>query len=172
MKRILQIGLLGAAVALLALAEGAGDAIGQQYGSVFKQQLVGTWTLVSVTNYRDGNQVLAFGPSPSGMAIFDTGGHFVQILMRPDLPRIASGNRLTATAEENKAVVQGSLAFFGTYSVQGDQAFTLHVLGSTYPNWIGTDQQRTGSVAGDELTVNSPTPEVGGRTVIVYRRAK
>lgn len=172
MKGIRTALLAGVLPPLLVLLSGLEGVVAQQYGQTLRQQIVGTWTLVSVTNYRDGNQLPAFGSAPSGLAVFDAAGHFMQMLMRPDLPKIASNNRLTATAEENTAITRGSLAFFGTYTVGDGQAFTLHVVGSTFPNWTGSDQQRTGSVIGDELTITSPTPEVGGRTVIVYRRAK
>jgi hypothetical protein len=46
-------------------------------------------------------------------------------------PKFASNNRATGTPEENKAVVQGLIAFFGTYSVnEADRTFTMHVEGS------------------------------------------
>jgi putative aminopeptidase FrvX len=35
----------------------------------------------------------------------------------PAAPKIASNNRLAGTAEDNKAIVAGTLALFGTYSV-------------------------------------------------------
>lgn len=158
--------------AFLALMSGSGVVAAQQPGQMLARGLVGTWTLMAVTNHRtDGTQVAAYGPTPAGIATFDSAGRFSQILMRPDLPKIASNNRLTATPDEIKAISNGSLAFFGTYAVQSDETLTLRVLGSTFPNWTGTDQQRTASVNGDELTITSTTTDVGGKTVIVWRRA-
>ena len=58
-------------------------------------------------------------------------------ILRGDLPKIASNSRAQATADENKAIVQGSIGQFGTYSVR-DKVITLKVAASTYPNYDGT----------------------------------
>jgi hypothetical protein len=49
--------------------------------------------------------------------MFDPNGHFSEIIIRSDLPKFASNNREAGTPEENKAAMQGSIAYFGTYSV-------------------------------------------------------
>ncbi len=172
MKSIIKIVLASVVVALLAFVSGSGNAIAQQYGQTLKQQLVGTWTLVSNTNDRGGTKTQPFGSNPSGMAIFDSAGHIVYILMRSDLPKFASNNRLAGTPEENKAVIQGSLVYFGTYTVQDDHTYALHVQGSTYPNWTGTDLKRSASITGDELSITDPTPSSGGTSLTIWRRAK
>jgi hypothetical protein len=48
---------------------------------------------------------------------------------------------MQGTAEENKAMVQGGIAYFGTYSVV-DKVIVEKVEGSTWPNWTGTEQKR------------------------------
>jgi len=145
------------------------EAIGQT-----AKELVGTWTLVSVTLEQDGNKVELFGPNPQGQAIFDPNGRFSAISTRSDIPKFASNNREAGTPEENKAVVQGSIASFGTYSVsETDKAITLHIEGSTFPNWRGADQKRLFTLAGDELTLTTLTPSIGvGTGQMVLRRAK
>jgi ABC-type uncharacterized transport system substrate-binding protein len=45
------------------------------------------------------------------------------MVVRSDLPKFGSNNRMSGTPEENKAIVQGSIAYFGTYSI--DEAMTL-----------------------------------------------
>jgi hypothetical protein len=81
---------------------------------------------------------------------------------------------MAGTAEENKAIVQGSIAYFGTYSVDEKEGkIKLHYDGSTYPNWDGEDQTRLIAVTGDELKIVSPVSAVGGGVVhLVLRRAK
>ena len=82
------------------------------------KDLVGTWTLESDTSTTpDGRTIQPFGPNPQGIAIFDSAGHFAIVNSRSDLPKFASNNRMHGTAEENEAIVHGSIAFFGTYSV-------------------------------------------------------
>jgi hypothetical protein len=51
----------------------------------------------------------------TGLSLPDEAGHFMLILQRAPLPRFASDNRMSGTAEENKAVVQGSIAYFGRH---------------------------------------------------------
>ncbi len=146
-------------IAGLALALSAGNAAAQS-----AKDLVGTWTIVSAQ---------AFGPSPKGILIFDANGRFSQVLLRPDLPKYAANNRNEGSAEENKATVQGTLAFFGTYSINGTD-MTRHIEGSSFPNWTGTEQKLTNlTVTGDELKWTNAAPSGGGGTVVVvWKRAK
>src|SRR3954467_1144560 len=85
------------------------------------QDIVGSWALVANVNIReDGTRVDVYGANPKGIQIFEAGGRFALITTRPDLPRFASNNRLTGTPEENAAIVQGSNAFFGSYTLSGN----------------------------------------------------
>jgi hypothetical protein len=134
--------------------------------------LVGTWELVSSVNTsRDGTKSDVFGPSPKGMMIFGSDGRFVQILTRSGLPKFASDNRLQGTADENKAIVQGSIAIFGNYSIS-DKVLVLHVDSGTWPSWTGTDQKRPlASYTGNELTWTLQA-SIGGTNVTTFRRLK
>jgi Lipocalin-like domain len=72
-------------------------------------------------------------------------------------PNFASGNRETGTPEENKAAVQGGIAYFGTYSVsETDKIITYHLEGSTFPNWRGVDQKRIFKLRGTILAIPIP----------------
>jgi Lipocalin-like domain len=104
-----QNAMIARSLLLLPFCFSAADAFGQT-----AKELVGSWTLISVTVNRDGEKVEPFGPNPKGTMTFDSGGRFSIIVTRSDLPKFASNNRETATSEENKAVVQGSIAYFGT----------------------------------------------------------
>jgi hypothetical protein len=150
------------AIAALGLAMSLNSAMAQTKS--LKDQLVGSWTLVSTD---------AYGPNPKGSYMFDPNGRFSAILMRSELPKYASNNRTQGTPAEYKGTVDGSLAYFGTYSANGTD-LTLHVEGSTYPNWSGTDQKRTNvSVTGDELKYTVSAPSGGGpANVTIWKRAK
>jgi lipocalin-like protein len=139
--------------------------------------LVGTWTLVSITLERDGKKTDFYGPSPQGQVMYDADGRFSVIISRSDLPKFASDNREAGTAEENKAIVQGSLAYFGTYSVsETDKIITTHVESSTFPNWNGIDRKTSFNISGDELStqvVSGPLTSIGtGTAYVVWKRAK
>ena len=140
-------------------------AMAQGMSKIDKTKLVGSWTLVSINNtLPDGKTMQGFG-SNDGVVVFDSNGRFVQALARSDLPKIASNNRSTASPDENKAIVQGSLTLFGTYTVTDDGALTLHMERSTFPNWNGSDQKRTiTSLTANELKWHNPGASVGGTT--------
>src|SRR5262249_40434703 len=125
------------ALAAFAVVFVPGNAVAQT-----ARDLVGTWMNVSNVNIRtDGSRVDMFAATGKGMIIFDSNGRYASVTLTANLPKFASGNRNTGTPEENKAVVQGSIAHFGTYSV-ADKIITLKIEGSTWPSWTGTDQKR------------------------------
>ena len=135
------------------------------------KDLVGTWTLVSTDTVRsDGSRIPTFGDTPKGLIVFTSDGHFIYLYSRGDLPKFVSNNRITGTAEENKAVVQGSIATFGTYSVAGTDLL-IKVEHSTFPNWIGADQKRTIAVTGDQLKWTNAAGSGGGVVELVLKRA-
>src|SRR5437870_1719237 len=79
-----------------------------------KEQLKGTtWAAVAVDNVlADGSKVQSYGPNPSGVLMLDAKGRFSLVLIRSDLPKFVSINRDMGSPEENKAVIQGTLANF------------------------------------------------------------
>lgn len=138
-----------------------------------KERFVGTWTLISLTSGEGANQTLPYGANPRGTMMVDANGRFSIMVMRSDLPKFAGNNRMSGTAEENKAVVHGSIAYFGTYSIdEATHVLTVNVEGSTYPNFVGGTQTRILSFDGDEVTYFNPTPSMGGSAKVTYRRAK
>ena len=101
------------------------------------------------------------------MPAFDRTGHFSWILLRGDIPKIASGNRTQSTPEELKAVALGTLAYFGTYSVNSKtNTLTLHVQASSFANYTGQDQTRVVIIKGDEFTTMNAAGESGGSAVV------
>ena len=138
------------------------------------QSLVGSWTLVSSVVEQGGNRIEPFGSNPKGALIFDAGGTYVAMIARAGLPKFATDNRLAGTADENKAVVTGSIAHFGSYAVNAaDKTITFRIATSTHPNWDGTEQKRAYTLAGDELKYTVGSAAVGGGTAtLVWRRAK
>lgn len=158
------------AVAGAVVLSGASTVWAQQKG--LKQQLPGTWSVVSQYVDQDGKKTEPFGPTPKGTFMFDQNGRFSIVLVSSSLPRIAANNRMKATPAEHKAIVEGSLGYFGTYTVGDDGTVTMKIEGSSYPNWTGESQKRTMVVKGDELRVTNPVANVGGTAHVVLKRAK
>lgn len=142
----------------------------QQAG--LRQQVVGVWSLVSQSVEKpDGSRVERFGADPKGVTFFDQSGRFSTIIVRSDLPKIASNNAMTATDAENRAIIQGSTAFFGSWSVdEATGTMLTRIEGATYPNWDATDQKRTVSMSGEEMKVCVPS-QIGGTSCAVWRRS-
>ena len=167
MKRLGILTVITMSLLLLGVALPARDAVGQT-----AKDLVGTWTWVSVDNVRpDGTKVQLFGPNPKGLIIFDANGRFAYLLTRPSRPKFAANNRDQGTPEENKATVQGSLGYSGTYSVS-DKTLIFKIEATTYPNAEGTEQKRSITLTGDELKWINPAPTVGGTAHTVLKRVK
>jgi hypothetical protein len=148
-----------------------GGAIAQ---STLKDQIIGTWTYVSVDVARpDGSREPLFGPNPQGQASFDVNGRYILMTARSGQAKFTSSNRMEGTPEENKAVVQGAIAHFGKYTVdEAAKTITFHIEVSSFPNWNQTDQIRPVAITGEQLTWKTPASTGGGTAEVVLRRAK
>jgi hypothetical protein len=134
--------------------------------------LVGTWAWVSVdTTAPNGAETQPFGPTPQGYLIFDANGRFAWLISRPGRPKFAADKRDQGTAEENRATVQGSLAYAGTYSVSG-QTLVLKIEASTYPNEEGHEQRRVFTLTEDGLKWTNPVVSTGARGVAILKRVR
>jgi hypothetical protein len=159
MKRATAIAL----ASFLSLAAVSGTALAQSAKS-----LAGAWTLVSVGD--------TYGKNPKGALFFDGNGRYSLTITRSDLAKFASNSRVQGSADENKAVVGGSIAHFGRYKVD-EKAKTLifDIESSTFPNWSGTSQTRPFTVVKDELKYQVAVPSAGksaGANEVVWKRAK
>src|SRR3954465_4323778 len=118
-------------VAALALGL-CGKTASAQPAKSLKDQLVGSWDFViAEITAADGKKTLPFGDSPKGQIIFTSDGHFSQVHLSGGLAKIARNNRLNGTDSDNRAIVQGTLALFGTYSVdEAKRTVTFNIAAS------------------------------------------
>jgi hypothetical protein len=109
-----------------------------------------------------------------GALMFAGDGRFSQILTRGDPPKVASNNRDTASAEENKAITRGSLAMFGTYNFnEADGTLIIKIERSTFPNWNGTEQKRQiTALSSSELKWQNSGASIGGSIENVWHHMK
>jgi hypothetical protein len=158
--------------ALLCLAVGlsASNSLAQQKS--LKEQLLGTWTLVSSDQVRaDGSKLKQFGANPKGINVFDANGRFFMMVASADNSQIASNGRGKTNPEEDGLTVE-SIAYYGTYTVDEEvNVISLHLDASTFPNQIGTDQKRNvTSLTADELKYSSPAAISGVQVHQVWKR--
>lgn len=160
------------ATSALLLAPLTGNAVAQQ--KLLKEQLVGDWTLVSVVNIRpDGTKFDPFDGKAKGMLFFASAGQFSWQVIRSDIPKFASNNRLQGTADEFKAVAQGINSYFGLYSLDDSgKTLTQNVKISSFANFNNTDRKWTITLTGDELTLASQAAASGGANELKWKRIK
>jgi hypothetical protein len=166
--------LLRAACVAIVLTSLSGAAVGQQAKSL-KDQLVGTWTfVVAEITAPDGTKSLPFGETPKGIIIFTPDGHFAQIHVASDVPKIASNNRLTGTAEEYAAIMRRSISIFGAYTVDEEKrTVTYRIVSSSFPNWEGEAQTRTiDTLTADEFRNTNQIAGGRGSATNIYRRVQ
>ncbi len=171
MRRLSMLTATTMSLLFLGLALPGGDAVAQQ--KVTKEQLVGTWTFVSAVNTRpDGTKFDPWGGKAAGMQFFASTGQFSFQVIRSDIPKLASNNRLQGTADEFKAVAQGVLSYFGTYSLDDSgKTLTQHIKGSSFPN-LGANRIWAIALTGDELTLASQAGAAGGTNELKWKRVK
>ena len=161
------------AITVLALAFVPGSTVAQQ--KPLKEQLVGIWTALSAeTTGPNGAKQQFYGAPAKGILILDAGGIYAQVLARPGRPKFKSINRFSfeATPEELKVAVTGTVATFGTWSVnEADKTLTIKTEGALIPNGEGAEGKLSVSLTGDDLKLVA-TFAAGGKAESVYRRAK
>jgi hypothetical protein len=173
MNRLRLLTMATATLLCLWVGPSSDEAIAQT--KISKNQLVGTWSYTSVVVERqDGTKVEPWGPKPVGLLILTADGRYSLQLIRSDLPKFASKDRLKGTPEENQAVAQGVLGHFGTYTVnEAEGTYTLNVEVSSFAADNGTKQVRTvTSFSADEFKTINPTPTTPGKAYAAFKRVK
>ena len=68
---------------------------------------------------------------------------------------------MEATAEENLSTVRDTVAYFGTWLVdEANSSYSIHIEGSSFPNYEKTTQRRPFTIVGDILTFVNPVPTI------------
>jgi Lipocalin-like domain len=149
-------------------------AFGQQ--KPLKDLLVGTWLQVSVDVVStDGTRRALFGDNPKGIVIYTNDGYFSLMQARTDLPKLASGRAATATLDEAKAVVVGSIAYFGRYSLdEASRVLSVDIQASTFANQVGdpTEKRTITSLTDSELRFTRPGLLPDTTLDVLFKRAK
>jgi hypothetical protein len=128
--------------------------------------VVGTWKLVSyVTETADGTRTFPLGDDAVGMAIYLPNGRVSIQFMKRDRPRFKSGDAWRGTLEEERAAFESYFAYAGRYTLDAQRSTVTHHLEiSSTPNYVGTDLQRTFTLAGNRLTLTTPPRMLAGQT--------
>jgi hypothetical protein len=127
-----------------------------------RQQLLGNWKLVKDELFDQGG---AAGPGAyvAGRVVYDASGemsaHLMRSVGRQEQPR---------TESAQAAAYQTYIGYFGPFTVDARKGtVTHHVIGSSYPHWIGSEQVRYYgfSTDGSQLTLSLKTGDRITRTL-------
>jgi hypothetical protein len=128
--------------------------------------LVGTWRLVSFEDVEDGKTIRRFSDKPLGLFIYTADGHMAIQIANPANPRcMAPGKKNGAgrkddlpvpacSPEQMQALLDGYVAYWGTYTVDAAAGVVIHHVKSDISNgYAGTDQRRPFRLDGDHLVI-------------------
>jgi hypothetical protein len=129
-----------------------------------------SWRIVAGSLERGGRKVHWTAPRLQGFLVFDASDHFLVVIMRPATSKPGQ----TGTVGEKAPVLHRSVSCFGTYSINdAEHTINVHIVGSTFPKWAGTDQKRRFTLAGDELQWTNASPSGGvGTAELTWQRVK
>jgi lipocalin-like protein len=142
-----------------------------------KDQLVGTWKLVSSTRYvGDATQPGFFGTNSMGILMYTADGYMCGNLMNLDRPKFTSPDIRSGTVAEKTAAFDTFFAYCSRFEVNDAERFVVHkVESSLFPNWTGSVQKRFADLNGNRLTLRTPPLLVEGKEVVlvlVWERAQ
>jgi hypothetical protein len=135
----------------------------------------GSWQLVSYESRDSAGKVeYPWGKDAIGRLSYDAGNNMAAQIMRRGQPPFASQDLHRGTDAEVRAAFDGFIAYWGTYTIDPlKHTITHHVLGGSYPNWVGGDQVRYYKLDGPRLVLSTPPIRIGGRlltSVLVWER--
>jgi len=158
------------AILALGAASISDGAFAQQ--RVTKDQLVGTWTLVSCTDANGGT------PAPcvnaKGRTIFEANGQYMLSFAPVGRPKFDDqGGRARRSADQWKAAAQDFYSNFGPWSFNdADQTITQTNEVSIIPNREGREYKSKVSLTGDELRLTAIGAGGDAGRATIWRRVR
>ena len=108
------------------------------------EQFLGSWGLVSFEHVLpSGEGLRLFGDSPSGLLLYQAGGRMSAHVSVGSPAKFASDDTLEATDGEAAEAWRTYFGYWGSFKVYAEERVVVHrVEGSSFSNWIGTEQVR------------------------------
>jgi len=151
-------------IALVLVALLAPQAFAQkaQKKASLRDQLIGGWHLVAITNDPSAKKLDAYGRRQDGYLSFERNGKF-SMQVYPMRTAIDRGATPVGRAQ----------TMVGTYKVNEKQGvLELHLEQNTFPNIDSADQRRIIKLSGDDLRLTNPKPAKGWSAHMIWKRAK
>ena len=129
--------------------------------SSLRQQLVGTWRLVSCVarDIDSGEESHPMGEHPLGLIMYAPDGFMSAQLSTANRPPFQGNDPQNGTPDEYTEAARGYLAYSGPFHVdERTQLLTQEMQVSLIPNWLGKRQVRLVERDGDLLPLATVTP--------------
>jgi hypothetical protein len=111
------------------------------------------------------------GDSPSGSILYQSDGHMSAQVSVGSPARFANDDPDQASAEEATQAWRAYLGYWGSFKVVADKQVVIHrVEGSSFSNWIGTDQVRHFRFDGANRLILEAHSSSGRYTLIWQKR--
>jgi lipocalin-like protein len=142
-------------------AQRAGAGRGAPATNDVRQQLIGSYKLISYVSY-DQNGAERKMPYVHGQISYDAAGRMSAQLMGSDRPQLSGGGggagRGTAPSPEvlaqRAALYSSYVSYFGRYTIDAEKGIvTHHVEGSLTPGMVGSDMPRWYEFSADGATL-------------------
>lgn len=130
--------------------------------------LLGSWSLLSwEIRSSDGTVAYPIGQSPRGVITYDEANRMAVQIMQTDRPRSVSADPFGAAPEEIVAAWMGFISYAGSYEHDPlDRRVVHHVEICSFPNWVGSRQERFYDFDGDVLVLSTPPISLGGDATV------
>lgn len=139
-----------------------------------QNHLVGTWRLASWENRSaDGQVTYPFGQDAARYITYTEDGYMFVAIMTASRPLFSSEDILGGSTEEKAAAAETYISYCGTYEIQGEKVIH-HIEVSSFPNWVGSDQERIFELKEDKLLLSTRPLLLSGRQQtahLVWERA-
>jgi hypothetical protein len=134
---------------LIAVASGFGRT--SDTAADVQKRLIGNWKLVKYETF-DQSGAVRPGRYDVGRVAYEASGEMTAHLLRSDRPKEAP-----TTDSAQAAAYQSYIGYFGPFTVDMQKGtVTHHVVGSSFPHWVGTEQVRYYGFSpdGNQLTLS------------------
>jgi hypothetical protein len=128
-----------------------------------KDQLVGTWRLVSAssTSSTGGRNETPYGPGPSGLLTYSEDGRVTALISYGGRKALSVGGGPSALEEQAEAF-KTFLAYAGRYTLNGEKV-THQIEISSIQNYVGKDLVRRIKFQDDQIILITPPTPVNGK---------
>ena len=132
--------------------------------SQVSEKFAGSWKLISFELTSPTGEVsYPLGRDAAGRITYDAAGRMSVQITQPNRPK-------TGTPQQMFGPHGGYLAYYGAYVVDESRGVVIHkVEASLYPDYVGTNQERRYTFAGNRLTLEAETPQLGHSKLIWER---